>query len=63
MIRHLRSLRTMKRDHGWIPTLLEEAENERMHLMTFIKIKQPGTSLRCSGSVFCKISSLFRQCG
>ena len=44
MIRHLRSLRTMKRDHGWIPTLLEEAENERMHLMTFIKIKQPGAS-------------------
>jgi hypothetical protein len=43
MIRHLRSLRTMKRDHGWIPTLLEEAENERMHLMTFIKIKQPGS--------------------
>lgn len=48
MIRHLRSLRTMKRDHGWIPTLLEEAENERMHLMTFIKIKQPGYLFRAS---------------
>lgn len=22
-----------RRDHGWIHTLLEEAENERMHLM------------------------------
>jgi len=29
MARHLRSLRTMTRDHGWIHTLLEEAENER----------------------------------
>eukprot|EP01038_Epipyxis_sp_PR26KG_P015504 gene15504-20924_t len=32
-IRHFRSLRTLKRDHGWIATLLEEAENERMHLL------------------------------
>jgi len=32
MLRHLRSLRTMKRDGGWIHMLLEEAENERMHL-------------------------------
>jgi hypothetical protein len=26
----MRSLRVMERDHGWIHTLLEEAENERM---------------------------------
>jgi hypothetical protein len=31
--RHFRSLRQLKRDHGWIHTLLEEAENERMHLL------------------------------
>jgi len=31
----------MKRDYGWIHTLLEEAENERMHLLTFIKLKRP----------------------
>ena len=31
--RHLRSLRLMRRYAGWIHTLLEEAENERMHLM------------------------------
>jgi len=31
----------MKSDHGWIRTLLEEAENERMHLMTFIHIAKP----------------------
>lgn len=31
----------MSDDHGWIRTLLDEAENERMHLMTFIEIAQP----------------------
>jgi len=46
MIRHLRSLRRMDRDHGWIHTLLEEAENERMHLLTFVKLKQPGPLFR-----------------
>lgn len=40
-LQHLRSLRRMKSDNGWIHTLLEEAENERMHLMTFIHIAQP----------------------
>jgi len=34
--RHFASLRTLSRDYGWIHTLLEEAENERMHLLTFI---------------------------
>ncbi|EKX41717.1 hypothetical protein GUITHDRAFT_153725, partial [Guillardia theta CCMP2712] len=46
MLRHLRSLRTMNRDHGWIHTLLEEAENERMHLLTFVTIKKPGPIFR-----------------
>lgn len=40
-LQHLRALRRMKSDHGWIRTLLEEAENERMHLMTFIHIAKP----------------------
>jgi ubiquinol oxidase len=40
-ILHLRSVRRMKQDEGWIHTLLEEAENERMHLMTFVEIAQP----------------------
>ena len=38
---HLRCLRRMDDDKGWIRTLLDEAENERMHLMTFIAIAQP----------------------
>ena len=41
-LQHLRSLRRMEDDHGWIRTLLDEAENERMHLMTFIQIAKPG---------------------
>ena len=42
MWNHLRSLRKMKPDdRGWIRTLLEEAENERMHLMIFIEIAKP----------------------
>ena len=42
MWQHLRSLRGMKQDsRGWIKTLLDEAENERMHLMIFIEIAKP----------------------
>ena len=41
VIHHLRSLRNMKDDNGMIKELLEEAENERMHLMTFIEIAKP----------------------
>ena len=40
-LRHLRSLRRMEDDGGWIHTLLDEAENERMHLMTFMHIARP----------------------
>ena len=45
MIRHLHSLRLMRKDRGWIHTLLDEAENERMHLMTFMAMKKPGALL------------------
>ena len=41
MLQHLKSLRTMQADQGKIRTLLDEAENERMHLMTFITIAKP----------------------
>lgn len=38
MLRHLHSMRRMKRDNGWIETLLEESYNERMHLLIFLKM-------------------------
>lgn len=41
MLQHMKSLRKMGDDGGWIKTLLDEAENERMHLLTFIKVAQP----------------------
>ncbi|MFP3344411.1 alternative oxidase [Halomonas sp. SIMBA_159] len=40
-IQHLHALRRIKDDDGWIRTLLDEAENERMHLMTFIEVAKP----------------------
>jgi ubiquinol oxidase len=40
-INHLKCLRRMCGDNGWIRTLMEEAENERMHLMTFVHVAQP----------------------
>lgn len=38
---HLKCLRRMVDDNGWIRTLMEEAENERMHLMTFVEVAKP----------------------
>eukprot|EP00743_Colponemidia_sp_Colp-15_P003014 GILK01003259.1.p2 GENE.GILK01003259.1~~GILK01003259.1.p2 ORF type:complete len:328 (+),score=37.35 GILK01003259.1:2074-3057(+) len=46
IIRHLSSLRRMQRDHGWIHTLFEEAENERMHLLTYLQLKKPTAAFR-----------------
>ncbi len=40
-ITHLKALRRMCDDKGWIRTLMDEAENERMHLMTFIEVAKP----------------------
>lgn len=42
MLRHLHSLRRLKRDNGWIETLLEESYNERMHLLVFTRLAEPG---------------------
>lgn len=41
VLQHLKSLRLIEADYGRIRLLLDEAENERMHLMTFIQITQP----------------------
>lgn len=38
---HLRCLRRLEQDRGWIRVLLDEAENERMHLMTFLHVARP----------------------
>ncbi|KAJ1280594.1 hypothetical protein BS78_04G244800 [Paspalum vaginatum] len=41
MLLHLRSLRRFQHSGGWIRVLMEEAENERMHLMTFMEVAKP----------------------
>lgn len=41
MLLHLKSLRLFQHSGGWIRALLEEAENERMHLMTFMEVSKP----------------------
>ncbi|KAJ1334484.1 ubiquinol oxidase, mitochondrial [Batrachochytrium salamandrivorans] len=41
MLRHLTSLRRMRHDGGWISHLLAEAENERLHLLTWMKVCNP----------------------
>ena len=41
LLQHLKALRHIRDDQGWIRELLDEAENERMHLMTFVAITRP----------------------
>eukprot|EP00347_Sterkiella_histriomuscorum_P006841 403351227 len=43
---HLKSLRTLKPDRGFIHYLLEEAENERTHLFLFMNYKNPSYLFR-----------------
>ncbi|CAH2353328.1 putative alternative oxidase, mitochondrial [[Candida] railenensis] len=58
-LRHLHSIRLLKRDKAWIETLLDEAYNERMHLLTFMKIGKPSWFTRfiiyVGQGVFCNI--------
>lgn len=41
LVEHLSSLRHIRSDHGKIKILLNEAENERMHLMVYSHIARP----------------------
>ena len=41
LFQHLKSLRFIRDDHGWIKTLLDEAENERVHLIVYSEIAKP----------------------
>lgn len=56
LLQHLKALRHIREDNGWIRELLDEAENERMHLMTFVEIAQPTVFERyvimCTQAVF-----------
>ncbi len=41
LLQHLKALRTIRDDQGWVRELLAEADNERMHLMTFVQVAEP----------------------
>jgi len=46
IVRHFKSLRTFQRDGGMLQMFLDEANNERMHLLTFVRMKDPGMLFR-----------------
>lgn len=46
LLQHLKAIRHIRDDQGWIKELIEEADNERMHLMTFVHIARPSRAER-----------------
>ena len=46
IVRHFKSLRTFQRDGGMMQMFLDEANNERMHLLTFVRMKDPNYLFR-----------------
>jgi ubiquinol oxidase len=46
LLQHLKALRFIRDDRGWIKTLIDEAENERMHLLIYSEIAKPTTTER-----------------
>ncbi len=59
LLQHLKSLRHIRDDRGWIKTLLDEAENERMHLMTFVEISKPTAFERL---LIMSVQAIFYNC-
>jgi hypothetical protein len=45
-LRHLHAMRLFRRDMAFIDTLYDEAFNERMHLLTFLKMAKPSIFTR-----------------
>jgi ubiquinol oxidase len=43
---HLKCLRQLIDDRGWVRTFMEEAENQRAHLMAFVAIARPSWAER-----------------
>ena len=56
LLQHLRALRLIRDDNGWVRQLLDEAENERIHLMTFVEIAKPSLFER---AVICMTQLVF----
>lgn len=48
VVRHFKSLRKMTRDGGMMQMFLDEANNERMHLLTFVRMRDPSKLFRAT---------------
>ena len=48
IIRHFCSLQNMTQDGGMLNMFLEETNNERMHLLTSIQMREPGYLFRAA---------------
>jgi len=46
MVRHLKAIRHIRRDYGWIHSMLLEADNERVHLLLSLNLYKPGIFFR-----------------
>ncbi len=55
LLLHFKMIRHVRDDQGWIREMLDQAENERMHLMTFLEIAKP--------SIFDRILIVIAQLG
>ena len=52
MLRHMKSLRTMKRDHGFIHTLLEDAPSSHVDLLK-LNLAQTGSAWIYTTAALC----------
>lgn len=59
MVRHFKSVRTFTRDGGMLQMFLDEANNERMHLLSFVRLRDAGPFLR----IFVLVSQTFIGAG
>ncbi len=46
LLQHLKALRFIRDDRGWIKALIDEAENERIHLLVYSQIAKPSVAER-----------------
>jgi len=62
IVRHIDSIRFLRRDYGWIESLLLEANNERMHLLFALHLYKPNIFFRYFIIVNQYVFSFFLGC-
>jgi hypothetical protein len=48
VVRYWRAMASMRQDKGWVHSLLNDAENERMHLTTWFMVERPSIFMRAA---------------